>query len=84
MLTRPCSSRLIFDADARITWPAASQVMPCASRRRRNWLPSAMRSAVGPLATRSGCAGPAGLEVGAGSWRGTGVDIRAPAGVLTA
>ena len=59
MLTRPCSSRLIFDADARITWPAASQVMPCASRRRRSWLPSAMRSTVGPLATRSGCAGPA-------------------------
>ena len=74
MPTRPCSSRLIFDADARITWPAASQVMPCASRRRRSWLPSAMRSAVGPLATGSGI-GRAGLRraaCGIVLWHGAG------------
>ena len=57
MLTRPCSSRLIFEAEARITSPAASQVMPCASRRRRSWLPSAMRRAVGPLGAGSGTGG---------------------------
>ena len=58
--------------------------MPCASRRRRSWLPSAMRSAVGPLAAGSGTGGPAGLEVGAGSCCGSGLDIGAPAGVVTA
>lgn len=39
-------SRLILDRDAGISQPACSGVMPAASRKRRNWLPSSMRSTV--------------------------------------
>ena len=46
--TRPSSSRLIFAGEARIASPACSRVTPAASRRRRSWAPSAMRSTVGP------------------------------------
>src|SRR5258707_14285409 len=46
-LTRPVSSRLIFEPDARITYPASSRVICLASRRRRSWAPSRMRRAVG-------------------------------------
>src|SRR6516162_6423190 len=45
--TRPVSSLLIFEPDARITYPASSRVICLASRSRRSWAPSMMRSAVG-------------------------------------
>ncbi len=46
--TRPCSTRLILDREARISYPAWSGVRPAASRRRRSWIPSSIRRTVGP------------------------------------
>src|SRR6185437_139901 len=45
--TRPLSSRLILEWDARMTLPASSSETRFASRKRRSWAPSRMRSAVG-------------------------------------
>src|SRR6266545_5554667 len=48
-LTRPSSIRLILEPEARIASPAASRVMPFASRSCRSCAPTSMRSTVGPL-----------------------------------
>ncbi len=47
-LTRPSSIRLIFDSEARIEYPAASRVMPRASRSRRSCEPSSIRRTTDP------------------------------------
>src|ERR1700683_247588 len=46
--TRPVSSLLIFEPEARMAYPASSSVIRFPSRRRRSWAPSMMRRAVGP------------------------------------
>src|SRR5689334_19808996 len=57
--TRPSSSLLILACDARIRSPAASHVIPAASRRRRSWVPMTMRRTVGlPVRLGSNGAGP--------------------------
>src|SRR5918911_897737 len=44
--TRPSSSRLIFDSEARIVNPASAREIPFSSRRRRRWAPTSMRRTV--------------------------------------
>src|SRR4051812_35101043 len=47
-LTRPSSIRLILDSEARIEYPAASRVIPRASRSRLSCDPSSMRRTTDP------------------------------------
>src|SRR5215471_15139475 len=56
--TRPVSSLLIFDWDARMTLPASSSEIRAASRSLRRYAPSRMRSTVGlPVADDAGTLG---------------------------
>ena len=59
--TRPVSSLLIFEWDARMTLPASSSDSRLASRSRRSWAPSRIRSTVGlpePGGAMTLCTGP--------------------------
>ena len=64
-LTRPVSIRLILDRDPLIRPPATSGVMPAASRKRRNCVPSSRRSTIAstgaPPKPGNGCSPPGSI-----------------------